>query len=59
MQITTCKNQQNHTTLSKDIDDLLVQRTLGMPNHTQLKQHDNNDVASMDVELTTCNKYTK
>ena len=35
-------------TLSKDIGDLLLQRTLSMPDHTQLKQHDNN-VASMEV----------
>ena len=35
-------------TLSKDIGDLLLQRTLGMLDHTQLKQHDNT-VASMDV----------
>ena len=48
MQITICKNQQNHLSLSKDIGDLLLQRTLGMPDNTQLKQH-NNSVASMDV----------
>ena len=35
-------------TVSKDIGDLLLQRTLGMPYHTQLKRHDN-AVASMDV----------
>ena len=35
-------------TLSKDIGDLLLQRTLGMPHQTQLKRHDNN-VASIDV----------
>ena len=34
--------------LSKDIGDLLLQRTLEMPDHTQLKQHDNTK-ASMDV----------
>ena len=34
--------------LSKDIGDLSLQRTLGMPDHTQLNQHDNT-VASMDV----------
>ena len=28
------------TTISKDIGDLLLQRTLGMPDHTQLKRHD-------------------
>ena len=48
MQITTSKNQQNHTTLSKDIGDLLLQRTLGMPDHTQAKWHDDT-VASIDV----------
>ena len=35
------KNQQNHPTLSRDISDLLFQRTLGMQDHVQLKQHDN------------------
>ena len=35
-------------TLSKDIGDLLLQRTLGMLNHTQLKHHDNT-VASWGV----------
>ena len=29
-------------------NDLLFQRTLGMPDYIQLKQHDNN-VASLDV----------
>ena len=28
------KNQQNHSTLSKDISDLLFQGTLGMLGHT-------------------------
>ena len=42
------KNQQNHWALSRDIGDLLFQRTLGMPDHTQLNRHDNT-VASMDV----------
>ena len=55
MPITTCKNQQNHSALSKDITDLLFQRTLGIPDHTQLKLHDNN-VASMDVQLHATNK---
>ena len=35
-------------TISKDIGDLLFQRTLGMPDHTQLKRHDNT-IASTDV----------
>ena len=35
-------------TLSNDIAGLLHQRTLGMRDHTQLKQHDNT-LASMDV----------
>ena len=48
MQIITSKNQQNYMTLSKDIGDLLFQKTLGIPDHTQLKQHDNT-VASMNV----------
>ena len=48
MQVTTSKNQQNNSTLSKDNGDLLFQKTLGMPDHTQLKRHDNN-VTSMDV----------
>ena len=47
MQITT-SNQQIHTTIFKDIGDLLLQRTLGMPDHTLLKRHDNN-VASTTV----------
>ena len=38
MQITTANNQQNHSTLSRDIDNLLFQRTLGMLHHSQLKQ---------------------
>ena len=38
----------NKITLSIDISDLLFHRTLGMPNHTQLKQHEN-IVASPDV----------
>ena len=42
------KNQQNHSAGSKDIGDLLFQRTLGMSEHNQLKRHDQN-VASMDV----------
>ena len=41
--------------LSRDIGDLLFQRTLNMPDHTQLKRHDNT-VASMDVYLHTTNK---
>ena len=48
MQIIPLKNQQNHSTLSKDIGYLLFQRTLGMPGYTQLKRHDNT-VASMDM----------
>ena len=42
-------------TLSKDIDELLLQRILGMLEHTQLKQHDNT-AASMDVQLHATNK---
>ena len=42
------KNLQNHSTLSEDIGHLLFQRTLGMLDHTQLKQHDNS-VASTYV----------
>ena len=38
----------NKITLSRDISDLLFHRTLGMPNHTQLKQYENT-VASPDV----------
>ena len=49
------KNQQNHSTVSKDIGDLLFKRTLAMLDHTQLKRHDNN-LASMDVQLHTTNK---
>ena len=40
--------QQNHSTLSRDLTDLLFQGTLGMPDHTQLKWHDNT-VVSLDV----------
>ena len=47
MQITACKKKKN-TTLSKDIDDLMLQRTFGKPDYNQLKRHDNN-VAFMDV----------
>ena len=39
------KINKNHSTLSRDIGDLLFRRTLGM---LELKQHDNN-VASLDV----------
>ena len=42
------KNQQNHSILSRYIGDLLFQRTLGMPDHSQLKRNDKN-VAFMDV----------
>ena len=38
----------NKITQPRDIGDLLFQRTLGMLEHTQLKQHDNT-VASLDV----------
>ena len=48
MQITKCKNQQNHSTLSRDIGDLLFQRTLGMQDHIQPKRYDKT-VASIDV----------
>ena len=48
MQITTANNQQNHSTLSRDIDNLLFQRTLGMLHHTQPKRHDIT-VTSMDL----------
>ena len=37
MQITTRKNEQNHSTLFRDIGDLLFQRILGMRDHIQLK----------------------
>ena len=47
MQTTIEKNQQNHSILPKDIDDLLFQRTLDMSVYTQLKQQ--NTVASMGV----------
>ena len=42
------KNQQNHSTLSRGISDLLFLRALDMPDQTQLKQHDST-VASLDV----------
>ena len=42
------KNQQNQSTMYRDIVDLLFQRPLGMLEHTQLKQHDHT-VASLDV----------
>ena len=32
----------------EDVSDLLFQTTLGMPDHTQLKRHDNTK-ASLDV----------
>ena len=38
MQKTTCKKQTKSLNLSRD---LLFQLTLGMTNHTQLKQHAN------------------
>ena len=41
-------NQQNHSVLSKDINDLLFPRALGMPNHTKLNQYDNT-IAPIDV----------
>ena len=41
--------------LSRDIGDLLLQRTLGMPDHTQLKQHDKT-VAFINVKLHATNK---
>ena len=46
MQITVCKKSTQH--FSKDIDDLMLQRTFGKPDYNQLKRHDNN-VAFMDV----------
>ena len=48
MQITACKNQQNQSTISKDIGDFLFYRALEKSDNNQLKQHDNT-VASMDV----------
>ena len=42
------KINKNHSTISRDISDLLFQRTLGMPDHTQPKRHDNTE-ASLDV----------
>ena len=42
------KNKQNHSTLLRDISNLSFQRTLGMLDHTYLKQHDN-AVASIGV----------
>ena len=32
------KNQQHHSTFSRDISGLLFQKTFGMPDHTQLKR---------------------
>ena len=56
MQITTCKKPtKSLNPFQRDISDLLFQRTLGMPDHTQLKQHDNT-VASLDVQLHATNK---
>ena len=48
--LTRCKllHAKINKTLSRDIDGLVFQRTLGMQEHTQLKQHDN-AVASVDV----------
>ena len=54
MQITNAKNQ-NHSTLFRYNGELLFQGTLGMPEHSQLKRHDNN-VAFMDVQLHAINK---
>ena len=49
MQVATGKkNQQNQSTMYRDIVDLLFQRPLGMLEHTQLNQHDHT-VASLDV----------
>ena len=45
-------------TLSKYIGDLLLQRTLGKPDHTQVKEHDNT-VAFMDVQLHATNQQNK
>ena len=42
------KNQQDHSTLSRDTDNLLFQSTFGIQDRTQLKQHVNT-VASIDV----------
>ena len=42
------KINKNHSTISRDISDLLFQRTLGMPDHTQPKRHDNTE-ASLNV----------
>ena len=44
----TQKINKNHSTISRDISTLLFQRTLGMPDHTKPKQHDNTE-ASLDV----------
>ena len=41
--------------LSRDTGDFLFQRTLDMPDHTQLKRH-GNTVASVDVYLHATNK---
>ena len=43
---------------SRDIGDLLFQRTLGMQDHTHIKWHENT-VASIDVELHATNKQNK
>ena len=48
------KNQQNHSTLSINIGNLLFQRILGIPDNTQLKRH--NTVASKDVQTHAINK---
>ena len=50
----------NPTTLSRDIADLLFQRTMGMPDmsgHTQEKLHDQT-VASMDILLHAKSKLS-
>ena len=55
MQITTCKKPTKSLSLSRDIDDLLYQRTLDMHDHTQIKWHDNTE-ASIDKYLDATNK---
>ena len=49
MQITACKKSTKSLKRFRYICGLLSQRTLGMPNHTQIKQHDNT-VGSMDMQ---------
>ena len=48
MQITTGKKSTKSLNPFQNIANVLFQRTLGMPDHTQLKEHDNT-VAFMDA----------